>query len=200
MPAITQIAPGLPDPARDSQLLFRRILDATSYVGRIETLNVALSPPAGLSVAAAALVLTLVDGDVELWLSSSLREELTPWVRFHCGCPVLTGDNLDAAFALVAQGDACPPLKTVRIPDPERPDISTSLIIEVEALTGGRPLRATGPGINGDITIAPKGCPEDLWQQRKALRPYLPLGVDLFLTAGTEVMALPRYTLIQEID
>lgn len=200
MTAITHIAPGLPNPAHNSQTLFRQILEATSYVGRIETLDLPLTPPAGLGAAAGALVLVLVDNDVELWLSASLREEITPWVRFHCGAPVLAGDTLDTAFALLAQGDALPPLKTARLADPERPDISTTVIVECTALTGGRKLRATGPGIQGEIVIAPAGLPENLLKEWQALRLYLPVGVDLFLTAGNQLMALPRYTRIEEID
>jgi alpha-D-ribose 1-methylphosphonate 5-triphosphate synthase subunit PhnH len=200
MTATTHLAPGLADPARDSQSAFRQILNATAYAGRIETIGLTLEPPAGLSIAAAAALLTLVDIDVDLWLSASLREPLTAWLRFHCGCPVVGGDRLDAAFALLGKGDACPPLDTAQLADPERPDISTTLIVECESLTGGCPLRATGPGIDGDITIAPLGFPEQLWAERAALRPLLPLGVDLFLTAGADIMALPRTIRIEEID
>lgn len=200
MTAIAHLAPGLADPARDSQSAFRQILNATAYAGRIETIDLPLAPPAGLSVAAAAVALTLVDMDVELWLSASLRESLAPWLRFHCGCPVVAGDRLDAAFALLGKGDACPPLDTARLEDPERPDVSTTLIVECEALSGGRALRATGPGIDGTVTISPQGFPERLWAERNALRLLLPLGVDLFLTAGSEIMALPRTTRIEEMD
>jgi alpha-D-ribose 1-methylphosphonate 5-triphosphate synthase subunit PhnH len=200
MTAIAQLAPGLADPARDSQAAFRQILNATAYAGRIETLPLALTPPGGLGVAAATVMLTLVDIDVDLWLSASLREPLTPWLRFHCGCPIVAGDRLDAAFALLGKGDACPPLDTARLEDPERPDISTTLIVECEALTGGRELRATGPGIDGATIIAPRGLPEGLWAERDALRALLPLGVDLFLTAGSGLMALPRTTRIEEMD
>jgi alpha-D-ribose 1-methylphosphonate 5-triphosphate synthase subunit PhnH len=208
MAASTDIVPGLPEPARNSQLLFRRILDAIAYAGRIETIDLPLQPPAGLGSAAAALVLTLVDADVDLWLSESLRAPLTPWVRFHCGCPVVLADGLDCAFALAAAGDPLPPLATARLADPERPDISTTLIVECAALAGGRRLRATGPGIgpgiapgiDGERIIAPSGLPAELLRERAALRPLLPLGVDLFLTAGPMLMALPRYTHIEEMD
>jgi alpha-D-ribose 1-methylphosphonate 5-triphosphate synthase subunit PhnH len=200
MNAITQLTPGFASPARDSQLVFRQILNATAYAGRIETVDLSFAPPAGLSVAAGVATLTLLDMDVDLWLSASLREGLTPWLRFHCGCPVVAGDRLDVAFALLARGDDCPPLDTARLDDPERPDISTTLIVECEALLGGRALRATGPGINGEMIISPQGLPEGLWKERNALRSLLPLGVDLFLTAGSQIMALPRTTRIEEMD
>jgi len=200
MRATMQLAPGLADPARDSQTAFRQILNANAYAGRIETIALPLTPPSGIGIAAAAVALTLVDMDVEMWLSASLREPLTQWLRFHCGCPVVTGDRFDAAFALIGQGDAFPSLDTARLDDPERPDISTTLIVECESLTGGRPLRATGPGIDGEIVIAPQGFPERIRAERSALRVLLPLGVDLFLTAGADLMALPRTIRIEEMD
>ncbi len=200
MTATAHLAPGFADLARDSQSAFRQILDATAYAGRIRTIDLPLAPPAGLGIAAAAVVLTLADMDVDLWLSDSLRQPLAPWLRFHCGCPIVTGDRLDAAFALLGKGDACPPLDTARFDDPERPDLSTTLIVECEALSGGPALRATGPGIDGAIAIAPRGFPERLRAERDALRWLLPQGVDLFLTAGSEIMALPRTIHIEEID
>ena len=200
MNATVHLAPGFADLSRDSQTAYRRILDAMAYPGRIETIDLPLDPPVGLSAAAAAVALTLLDMDVELWLSASLNDTLAPWARFHCGCPVVAGAKLDAAFGLLGKGDTCPPLATARLEDPERPDISTTLIVECESLTGGPALRATGPGIKDAITVSPEGFPEQLWAERHALRSLLPLGVDLILTAGSQVMALPRSTRIEEID
>jgi alpha-D-ribose 1-methylphosphonate 5-triphosphate synthase subunit PhnH len=200
MSATAPLAPGFADLPRNSQVAYRRILDAMAYPGRIETIDLAFSPPAGLSAAAAAVALTLLDMDVDLWLSASLREPLTPWLRFHCGCPIVAHTDLNAAFGLLGRGDACPLLDTARLGDPERPDISTTLIVECEALTGGPALSATGPGIKDAIAIAPRGLPRQLLAERNALRALLPLGVDLILTAGAHVMALPRYIRIEEID
>lgn len=195
---MTQLLPALADPARDSQSVFRAVLDATAYPGRIAAIDVALTPPSGLGVAAAAVLLTLVDADVTLWLPAA-RADVAPWLRFHCGCSILTGETLQADFALVGSGDACPPLDTALLADPERPDITTTLIVECEALTGGPALHASGPGIDGTTTIAPMGLPQSLWAERAALRPLLPLGVDLILTAGSQLMAIPRSIRIEEI-
>jgi alpha-D-ribose 1-methylphosphonate 5-triphosphate synthase subunit PhnH len=188
------------DPARDSQAIFRHILNATAYAGRIETIDIALTPPAGLGVAAAALLLTLTDDDVSLRLSSASHARLAHWLRFHCGCPLVTGERLDTAFALVGVGEDCPPLDSALLADPERPDLSTTLVLECEALEGGAPMRATGPGIDGVLTLAPKGLPAGFRAEREALRPLLPLGVDIYLTAGRQLMALPRSISLEEID
>ncbi len=53
------LAQGLADGALDSQLVFRAIMRALAEPGRIETLPIALEPPAPLGLAAAPAVLTL---------------------------------------------------------------------------------------------------------------------------------------------
>lgn len=179
------------------QQAFRHILKTISYPARVETVGAAITPPSGIAMATAAL-LTLVDQDVDLRFSDNLAAHLEPWLRFHCGCRIVTGDRLDAAFAVVARGEAIPPLDTMLGDDPARPDISTTLILECEALRGGEPLRASGPGIKGSEIISPRGVPQTFWAARSALRPLFPLGIDLFLTSGAELLALPRTILIEE--
>jgi alpha-D-ribose 1-methylphosphonate 5-triphosphate synthase subunit PhnH len=61
------------------------------------------------------------------------------------------------------------------------------------------PLRLTGPGIDGTITIAPAGVPADLWTLR-ASRVRYPLGWELLLTDGTQIIGLPRSTRIEQGD
>ncbi|MGL4314350.1 MAG: phosphonate C-P lyase system protein PhnH, partial [Sphingomonas sp.] len=87
---------GFADPARDAQHAFRHILSATSYPGRIQSIGLAIDPPPALSVAAATLALTLLDLDVTLWLSPSLRDGVGPWLRFHAGCLISSRDDLSA--------------------------------------------------------------------------------------------------------
>ncbi|MFX6023274.1 phosphonate C-P lyase system protein PhnH, partial [Acinetobacter baumannii] len=41
--------------------------------------------------------------------------------------------------------------------------------------------------------------PPHLWAEREALWSFLPLGVDLFLAAGTELLAIPRTIHIEEM-
>jgi alpha-D-ribose 1-methylphosphonate 5-triphosphate synthase subunit PhnH len=198
MMALDQLRRGFTDPARDAQSAFRAILHAMAHPGRIETLSVEPDAPEGRDVGTAAVTLTLLDEDSTVWISESLREAAAQWLSFHCRCPIVESDALNVAFAVIASGDAYPALDTALLDDPQRPDLSTTLILECAALTGGPALRVTGPGIRGEAIIAPSGVGGNLWQQRNDLRSLLPLGVDIILTAGSQIMALPRTTLVEE--
>jgi alpha-D-ribose 1-methylphosphonate 5-triphosphate synthase subunit PhnH len=186
------------DPARGSQTAFRAILTAMSYPGRIVTPAEDLGPPDGLSPAMAATALTLADMDTPVWLSPRLRGTISQWIGFHCECPFVDGDTLDAAFGLVAAGDTHPRLETAWLDDPKYPDRSTTLVIECASLEGGAPLTLSGPGIHSQTVIAPVGLDAGVWAERARLRPLFPCGVDLILTSGARLMALPRTTLIKE--
>ncbi len=79
---------GFADQVIDSQACFRAVLEAMSRPGRVQQLAAPPEIPPGLSPAAAAVLLTLVDADTPLRLSAGREAEA--WVRFHCGCPIVT--------------------------------------------------------------------------------------------------------------
>jgi len=186
------------DPARGSQLAFRAILNAMSYPGRVTLPAADLDPPEEFGSAMAAAALTLADMDTPVWLSPRLRGAAKIWMGFHCECPFIDGEKLNAAFAFVALDDARPLLATAWLDDAKYPDRSTTLVLECESLEGGAPLVLTGPGIASETVIAPRGLDASLWAERTALRPLFPCGVDLILTSGARLMALPRTTRIKE--
>jgi alpha-D-ribose 1-methylphosphonate 5-triphosphate synthase subunit PhnH len=68
------------------------------------------------------------------------------------------------------------------------------LLIRVDSLTGGEPVVLSGPGIQHTATIAPAGLPEHFWQERAALAPLFPCGVDCYLVCGAGLIGLPRTT------
>ena len=79
----------------------------------------------------------------------------------------------------------------------EYPDRSTTLIVEIEASTGGRPLVLTGPGIRTQEEIAPAGLPEMFPHLWAGNRQNFPRGIDLILVAGDAVFCLPRTTVLR---
>jgi alpha-D-ribose 1-methylphosphonate 5-triphosphate synthase subunit PhnH len=79
----------------------------------------------------------------------------------------------------------------------EYPDRSTTLVIEIEAFQGGRPLVLTGPGIRTEEEIAPIGLPDMFPQFWAENRQKFPRGIDLILVADDRVVCLPRTTVLR---
>ncbi|MEM8914504.1 MAG: phosphonate C-P lyase system protein PhnH [Pseudomonadota bacterium] len=184
---------GFAEPALDGQANFRGLLDAMARPGTIHELT---ALPADADVRS-GLALTLFDHDTPIWLdggAAALKHRLA----FHCGCPFTDRSDL-AMFALLTEGTALRGLDRFCLGDPEYPDRSTTVICELPGLSGGPELRLSGPGINGQRTFAPLGLPEGFPAEWAANGARYPLGVDLILTSGTALAALPRTCQIEEV-
>lgn len=75
------------------------------------------------------------------------------------------------------------------------PDDGATVMAEARFGTGQR-LRLTGPGIETHADIALDGIAPNFWEMRAALCRY-PVGFDLFLICGAQVIGLPRSTTIE---
>lgn len=194
---LAKIHPGFLDPVRESQAVFRKVMDAVARPGSVADLAFAVDGPPGLDCAAAAVALTLFDFETPVWLDPALASsEAEAWIRFHAGCP-LTIEAAEADFALVTRAEACPPLAAFNQGDAKYPDRSTTVIIQVAALDGGAPVALTGPGIKTETTIAPRGLPDGFWEQIRTNHAQFQFGVDVLLVAGPKLLALPRSTRAQ---
>lgn len=169
-------------------------MDAVARPGTIQDLSSAPEAPEGLDRAAGAIALTLFDFETPVWLDPTIRGgPIEDWIRFHCGCP-LTQAPAEAAFAMIAEPLACPPLSAFNPGNAKYPDRSTTLVIQVAALVGGRSACLSGPGIKVRATIAPTGLQDGFWPQVQANNARFQLGVDLLFVAGGLLTALPRST------
>ena len=198
MTAAQQLATrgGLAEPVFDSQAIFSALMDAFARPGTIADLGSRAEAPAPLMPAAAAFVAAMADFDTSVWLDETLcrAEGLREWISFQTGAAL--ADAPDAAdFALLSE---LVEMERFAIGTPSYPDRSATLIVQIEALEGGAELALTGPGIEGERAIAPRGLPRDfatIWSRNNAL---FPLGVDLVLVSGARAIALPRTTRIRE--
>ena len=188
--------PGFSDPVMDSQIAFRTVLNAMSHPGRIFRLEVGLEVPAPLHHAAAAVALSLLDFETPLWTDLPIDSEAVQWLRFHCGCP-LVQDLASGSFGLITMGRTMPGTDQFHPGLDEFPGTSATLIIQVASLASGRGRRLTGPGVEKERHLEALGLPEHFWAAWKANRSLYPLGVDLILTAGRELAALPRTTRVE---
>ncbi len=183
-------APGFADPVRDAAATFRAALEALARPGRIAAVGAGLPPPAPLSPAAAAAILTFVDADAPLWLPAALRGgPAEAFLRFHTGPAPAAPEQ--AAFAYGRWEDIAPALDALPAGTPEFPHRSATLILEVGRLTAEAGPRLTGPGIATEARLD-AGLPAAFWAARAA-QPF-PLGRDAFLCCADRLAALPRST------
>ncbi|MGX9965248.1 phosphonate C-P lyase system protein PhnH [Roseomonas sp. F4] len=180
--------PGFADPVLDGQAAFRAVLQAMSRPGLVQRIPVPPETPPGLSPAAAALLLTLVDSSTPLCLDAGAEAEA--WVRFHCGASLAAAGAAD--FALNA------PLLALSPGTEEEPERGATLILDVAALEEGTGWRLTGPGIEHLHRLRVTGAPEDFLADWAGNRRRAPCGVDVILCAGDVIAALPRSVAIEE--
>jgi alpha-D-ribose 1-methylphosphonate 5-triphosphate synthase subunit PhnH len=189
--------PGFADPVDDAQRIFRLVLDALAHPGRIVAIDVpAALPPGPLGRAAIGTALALLDFETPLWLDEAAAGARAH-LRFHCNCPKAeTPDR--AGFAFIGDPAVLPALDSFRLGTDAYPDRSTTLVIEVQALTEGGALILSGPGIEHRSRLGIEGLPAGFWAGRAALAPLFPCGIDLILTCGDRLAAVPRTTRVEE--
>lgn len=179
---------GFADAPVQSAHAFRASLEALARPGTLHDVTGA-TPPAPMSVAAGVLVLTLCDGTTPVHLAGAHDcAAVRDWITFHAGAPLVAADR--AVFA-IGTWDALEPVNRFAIGQPDYPDRSATLIVEMVELTAEGP-RLTGPGIK---TAAHLSLPETA--AFAANRTEFPLGFDCFFTAGTQVAGLPRSTKVE---
>jgi len=200
MPSETSAEIGLAfhDPVGGSQRAFRRLLLAMSQPGTVVDFPgedlAAAEPGLPLGPAATAVALTLVDMESPVWLGDGCRDA-AGYLRFHCGARIVPPEACRFAFARA--GAPLPMLDSFDLGSAEFPDRSTTLVLEADHLHGGGALTLRGPGIDGVARFAAGGVGADFWRQRQELRPLFPLGIDLILTCGRQIAALPRTTSVE---
>jgi alpha-D-ribose 1-methylphosphonate 5-triphosphate synthase subunit PhnH len=181
--------PGFADPVLDAQADFRAVLEAMSRPGRVQRIVPPPELPPGLSPAAAAVLLTLVDATTPLRLDAGAEAEA--WVRFHCGCPLVR----DGAVFVLDRGAS---LRDLEAGTDEEPQAGATILLELDSIEEAKGWRLTGPGILDvhDLRVAglaPGFVADWAWNRAR-----FPRGVDAILCAGTRIAALPRSVRVEE--
>ena len=146
---------------------------------------------------AAMVMLTLCDADTPIWLDRRLAasDALLQWIAFHCGAPV-TAEPMDAHFAFVSDATHMSPLGTFCCGTQDYPDRSTTIVVQIEDLSGGGSLRIAGPGIDGSREWSPHPLPRGFAIEWASNHARFPRGVDLVMVAPGKLAAMPRSTRI----
>ncbi|UNK47825.1 phosphonate C-P lyase system protein PhnH [Arthrobacter sulfonylureivorans] len=186
------------DPIHDSRRTFLACLQAQCAPG----IPAGPVPAPGLSHdpaldTAAAVLLSLLDPGLTLALIGPEAGTLSPLYDLTGAAPA---DPAEADFVLIS-GDPGQVLGTVRCGDRAHPETGATVIVTGTARAGGQdaastPVTLAGPGIETSIqTVLPLTGP--VLRSLEAANSVPPTGIDLLLTGGGVLTALPRTTQIQ---
>ncbi len=175
---------GFGDAPVESARAFRAVMRAMARPGTVEAVAGA-APPAPMSVAAGVAVLVLCDPGTPVYLAGGHDTRgLRDWIGFHTGAPVVA--ERGAAMFALGRWEALSPLDGYAVGEPEFPDRSATLIVEMDRLEPYG-ARLTGPGIKGSAALS---LPEVAAFQGNAAR--FPLGLDFLFCCGDRLAGLPR--------
>jgi alpha-D-ribose 1-methylphosphonate 5-triphosphate synthase subunit PhnH len=183
-------------PVQDAQHSFRRLLKAMSEPGVIVSLHQLKHGWQPLNLATSSVLLTLADNDTPVWLSAAVDNDIARQnLRFHTNAPLVEQPQ-QAVFAVADDALSADQLNVLSAGSAVAPESSATLIVQVAGLSGGRMLRLTGAGIAEERMIAPQ-LPECLLHELTERPHPFPLGVDLILTCGERLLAIPRTTHVE---
>lgn len=191
--------PGFSDLALEAQSAFRTLMDAMAHPATIFRAPEPVTAPAPFSPVAAMIALALCDYDTPVWLDPGLSSAagLKGFLSFHTGAP-LAVSRADAAFAFISNPRKMGEIKAFSAGTDTYPDRSTTLVIQIEALTNSTGVVLSGPGIKTTTRFGAAPLPENFWPMMRLNAALYPRGVDVIFCSATELAALPRSTRIHE--
>jgi alpha-D-ribose 1-methylphosphonate 5-triphosphate synthase subunit PhnH len=195
MTTVAELPAGFADKVLSAQSTFRSVMDAMARPGSVQRIAAGVSAAAAMMRGTAAIALTLFDHDTPLWLDPLMSEtsEVTKWLKFHTGAPVIADSSI-CSFALIGDARVLPALDRFAFGSSEYPDRSTTLILQVESLTQGSVLELRGPGIDGVAKLQATIQPTDLFERLAINAALFPRGIDVVLVHDDAIVAIPRTT------
>jgi alpha-D-ribose 1-methylphosphonate 5-triphosphate synthase subunit PhnH len=195
MTTVAELPAGFADKVLSAQTTFRSVMSAMARPGSVQRIAVAAGAPHPLMRGSAAIALTLFDHDTPIWLDQRMSEtsNVTKWLKFHTGAPVIADSSI-CHFALIGDAGALPALDRFAFGSNEYPDRSTTLIMQVESLTQGENFELRGPGIDGTAVVRATIQPSDLFERLTINATLFPRGIDVVLVHDDTIVAIPRTT------
>ena len=195
-----QFTGGFARPAIESAEVFRAILNAMSKPGSPVDFTSGARPPSPLTSETAAVLLTLIDADVPLWLAADLsRPDIRSWLKFHAGAQ-LVDEVSQAAFAVVTARSKVQALSALFIGTAEYPDRAATVILQLDGLGNRRTHQLSGPGIESTVDLDLANLPAGIIELMERNRTLYPLGTDLIVTAPGKAIGIPRSTSIRSLE
>jgi len=191
MTTVAELPAGFADKVLSAQSTFRSVMDAMARPGSVQRIAAAAGVPAAMMRGTAAIALTLFDHDTPLWLdpSMSATSDVTKWLKFHTGAPVIADSSI-CSFALIGDARSLPSLDRFAFGSNEYPTLDDA------GASGRKPdarpkHRIARPGIDGVAVLRAAIQPADLFERLKINQTLFPRGIDVVLVADDTIVAIP---------
>jgi alpha-D-ribose 1-methylphosphonate 5-triphosphate synthase subunit PhnH len=185
------LLPSFRDPVHDAQDTFRRVMGAFSCPATVHDFPSIVTGPEGLNPVTSAVLLALADSDTPIWIDPLVgdAEPIANYLGFYTGARFAS--EPDAAVFVVVNGSQDPDLSKFPTGTLEYPDRSATIIVQVDQIMAAG-MRFEGPGLKCPVMLS--AFPlwtsfEDDWKWNRGL---FPRGLDVVLTAPSQLAALPR--------
>lgn len=163
------------------QAVFRQLMNAFSYPGRVEIL--------AEGEALKQTLATLVDSEATLADPQNLVDALT---RHRLQTRLFEPER---AQFIVADGSQAPAFEPC-LGTLESPEQGATILLRVGILGEGEGWQLTGPGIARTQALAVTGLHPEWLARRQVWNEGFPLGIDVILCDAERIVALPRTTSI----
>ena len=181
-------------PSHDSQYVFRQTLKSMAEPGSIITINSKIVSPPPLSIATAAICLSLLDFETYLWIEPSLAtDDVKQYLKFHTGLKFAEQPD-QANFCIL--GTQIPDLSLFNTGTDDYPENGATLIIQADDIASHAQLQLEGPGIETYRHLSISYIKKRFWLDRDSLQSLFPRGLDLIFTCHNTMASIPRTTRI----
>ncbi|MFD4404869.1 phosphonate C-P lyase system protein PhnH [Nocardia sp. NPDC058499] len=177
---------GVPLDARTAQTVYRAVLDALSRPGSVRQLPESLYPAALLPV------LALADLETGVHVVEPAGDEWAPLAAVATGAPAR--EVSEAKYVVVLDPSvAADAVRAATAGTAQSPETGATVVIAVDAVAGGTPVRLAGPGVATETEFAPAGADPAVWAARATRITGFPAGVDLlFVGRDGRLVGVPR--------
>ena len=176
------------DPVR-AQQVYRAVLEAFARPGSRQLLPPSHFPPALLPMLALADLETgthLIEGDDGGW---------GPVLAVATGAPAVSQPRAKYVTALAPVTAAT--VARMHTGTARSPESGATLVLAVDSLDGGDPVRLTGPGLRTECEFAPRVIDPEIWAAREEKVAEFPAGIDLrFVARDGSLVGIPRTTAV----
>ena len=183
-------------PVQDAQHSFRRLLKAMSEPGVIVSLQQIQHGWQPLNIASTSLLLTLADHDTPVWMAAALNNDLVGQnLRFHTGA-TLVEQPQQAIFAVACDTISAEQLNVLSAGTLAAPETGEFLLY---LETGQRAIRSeqTKAAVLAEERMIAPQLPDCIIDELTERPHPFPLGIDLILTCGERLLAIPRTTHVE---